>query len=36
MRAIELQVEERNQDAQRFYGKLGFKHLSRMAMTLDL
>jgi ribosomal protein S18 acetylase RimI-like enzyme len=33
---VELQVEEHNQDAQKFYLKLGFRKLSRIVMSLDV
>lgn len=36
IRALELQVEEHNRNAQAFYRRLGFKRLSRLVMSVDL
>jgi ribosomal protein S18 acetylase RimI-like enzyme len=33
---VELQVEEDNEDAQKFYLKLGFRKLSRTVMSRDV
>jgi len=36
IRTVELQVEEHNKDAQKFYLKHGFRKLSRMVMSRDV
>lgn len=36
VRTVELQVEARNIDAQKFYLELGFKSLSRLVMSKDV
>ena len=36
IRAVELQVEQHNRDAQTFYRKLGFRRLTRIVMSRDV